>query len=229
MHQIKRKFFLFFLPICTPYRAQSSREDVTNSSSRPASIYGYADRYVHQLGNYLTNPIHRLTSGCSLLIAGSVADLVGTRIVYLIGCFLLAICVLACGLAKTGTQLIIFRGMQGIAVSFCLPTAVSILTEAFPNGRRRNTGFALLGAGQPLGFSLGLVFSGIFVDSIGWRSGYYVCAALFFLVLGAGFWGLPKDSKNRGVFAWRRLFAEIDWLGAVVSSACIGIWSYLLA
>lgn len=170
----------------------------------------------------------RLTSCCSLLLAGSIADFVGNRTIYLIGCFLLGMFILASGLARTGIQLIVFRAFQGIAVSFCLPTAVSILTDAFPNGQRRNVGLACLGLGQPLGFSVGLVLGGLFVDSIGWRSGYYLCAAASILVFGAGIWNLPRD-RHREPLSWSRLAHGIDWVRAALASACLGILSYVLA
>lgn len=55
----------------------------------------------------------RLTTGCTLILAGSIADLVGSRSIFILGCFLQGIFVLACGLARTGIQLIMFRAMQG--------------------------------------------------------------------------------------------------------------------
>ncbi|RYP53570.1 hypothetical protein DL769_010493 [Monosporascus sp. CRB-8-3] len=61
--------------------------------------------------------IYGLTSGCSLMIAGTIADVVGSRVVYLVGCFLLTGFILGSGLAETSTQLIAFRGGQGVAVS----------------------------------------------------------------------------------------------------------------
>ena len=166
--------------------------------------------------------------GCTLILAGSVADLVGSRTIFLLGCFLQGIFVLACGFSKTGIQLIMFRAMQGISLSFCLPTAVSIITNAFPNGRRRTLGLAFMGAGQCLGFSIGLVLGGLFIGTIGWRSGYYMCAAANFLLLGVSFWGVPRDSQ-RAPFSWRRLLNEVDWVGAVLASTCLGLLSYVLA
>lgn len=144
------------------------------------------------------------------------------------GCFFLGVFVLATGLARSGIQLILFRAFQGVAISLCLPTAVSILTDNFPNGRRRNVGFACLGLGQPLGFSVGLVLGGFFVDSIGWRVGYYLCAGASIIVFLAGVWFLPRD-RHRDEFSWRRLLQEIDWIGAMLASACLGIFSYILA
>ena len=85
----------------------------------------------------------RLTAGCLLILAGSIADVIGSRTVFLVGCFLQGIFVLACGLATTGIQMIMFRALQGISVAMCLPTAVSIITTSFRHGRQRNLGLAL--------------------------------------------------------------------------------------
>ncbi len=175
----------------------------------------------------MDNP-HRLTRGCTLLLAGSMADFLGNRKIYLIGCFFLGVFILASGFAKTGIQLIIFRAFQGIAVSFCLPTAVSVLTDAFPTGRRRNIGFACLGLGQPLGFSVGLVLGGFFVDTVGWRVGFYLCAGACAVVLYAGTWAVPRD-RPRDAFSSARFLHGIDWVGATFASACLGMFSYTFA
>lgn len=172
--------------------------------------------------------VYPLTAGCLLIAAGSIADVVGSRMIFIVGCALQGIFVLACGLAETGLQLILFRAMQGIAVAMCLPTAVSIVTTAFQQGRRRNMGFAFMGAGQPFGFCVGLVLGGLFVDTIGWRSGYYMCAATNIAFALASYWSVPKDKvSSQDVF--RRLRTELDWVGAAIISLALGLLSYVLA
>lgn len=170
----------------------------------------------------------RLVQGCSLLLVGSIADFAGSRAIYLSGCFLLGIFILASGLAQTGIQLIIFRAFQGAAISLCLPTSVSIITKAFPNGQRRNIGFACLGLGQPLGYSVGLVLGGFFVDSIGWRFGYYLCAGATVIVFGVGLCILPADRHHR-LTSWRSLVYGIDWVGAAIASCSLGMLSFVFA
>lgn len=64
---------------------------------------------------------------------------------YLVGSMLQSAFTLGCGLATTGTQLILFRALAGVAISFCLPSAVSIITQTFPSGKRRNIAFASMG------------------------------------------------------------------------------------
>lgn len=111
----------------------------------------------------------------------------------------------------------------------CLPTAFSILTDTMPAGKRRNIGFACLGLGQPFGFSVGLVLGGIFQSStLGWRFGYYLCAGATFILAVLNFFKLPKD-KPRGPFTLQRLRTEIDWIGILLSSSCLGIISYVFA
>jgi MFS family permease len=157
------------------------------------------------------------------------ADFMGSRIINLIGCTLLCAFILACSLAQSGIQLILFRAFQGIATSMCLPTAFSILTDTMPVGKRRNIGFACLGLGQPLGFSVGLVFGGLFQgSSLGWRFGYYLCTGLTAILTVVNFFKLPMD-KPREPFTLQRLRSEIDWVGIVLSSSCLGIISYVFA
>ncbi|KAJ5722704.1 hypothetical protein N7488_000739 [Penicillium malachiteum] len=170
-----------------------------------------------------------LANGCCLLLAGSLADFLGNRSINLAGCFLLAGFILAYGVAETGIQLIMFRTLQGIATSMCLTTAFSILTDSMFTGKCRNIGFACLGLGQPLGFSVGLVLGGIFQDSsLGWRFGYYLCAGATFLLTIVNYFKLPTD-RPRECFFFSRLRTEIDWVGIVLSSVCLGIISYVFS
>lgn len=167
--------------------------------------------------------LYRLANGCCLLLAGSLADFMGNRMINLIGCFLLGTFTLACGVAQNGIQLILFRTFQGIATSMCLPTAFSILTDSMPVGKRRNIGFACLGLGQPFGFSVGLVFGGLFQEtSLKWRFGYYLCAGVTMGLAVVNFFKLPKDSA-REPFTFGRLRREIDWMGIFLSSSSLGM------
>ncbi|GKZ29174.1 hypothetical protein AbraIFM66950_003613 [Aspergillus brasiliensis] len=135
---------------------------------------------------------------------------------------------MACGLAHSGTQLIIFRVISGIAASLSLPSAMSIITEHFPSGQYRNIALALMGSGQPIGFGVGLLLGGVFADTVGWRWGFYSAAIANTPVLLLSVWQLPGREKQEGVI-WRRLVFGIDWIGAVAASAGLALLSYALA
>lgn len=118
--------------------------------------------------------------------------------------------------------------MQGIAVSLCLPTSVAIVANAAPSGRKRNIGFSCLGFVQPIGFSLGMVLEGVILDTVGWRFSYYLCGSLSLAFFFVSLWALPNDVVVVGsVFA--KLKREIDWVGALVASTSLGVFSYILA
>lgn len=147
---------------------------------------------------------------------------------YLIGCILQSGFTLACGLSQTGTQLIVFRAFAGIAISFCLPSAVSIITGTFPEGKSRNIAFAAMGGGQPIGFSFGLVLGGVFSDTIGWRWGFHISAIINTIVFVIAVFGLPKVHEKEPQ-VWSRLKNEIDWIGITLGSVSLALLSYCFA
>ena len=172
--------------------------------------------------------VYGLTSGSCLLLAGSVADVIGSRVVNLTGTFLTGCFIIASGFARTGIELIMFRAMQGIALALCLPTSTGILSTAIASGARRNIAFSCLGAGQAVGFGVGLVLSGIFSDTVGWRAGWYMSGALTLALFVVGVWALPVDKlPEKPIF--RGLAKRIDWVGAALASGCLAMLSYVLA
>ncbi|KAJ9606693.1 hypothetical protein H2200_008701 [Cladophialophora chaetospira] len=178
--------------------------------------------------------VYGLTSGATLLIAGSIADLIGPRIVEVTGCTLLGIFTLACGFASTGIQLVVFRALQGVALSMHLPSSVALVAAAVPQGKSRNVSFGCLGLSQPLGFSFGLVMSGIMIERIGWRSGFYLSGAATLVATVAGVWALPKPPTRaaegaEGQSLIHRLRTGIDWLGGMLASAGLALLAYVLA
>lgn len=174
--------------------------------------------------------VYALTSGTCLLLAGAVADVVGPRPVNLTGGFLLAVLIVACGLARTGIELIMFRAMQGIASALVVPSSISIVSTAVESGRPRNLGFASLGLAMPLGFALGLVLGGVFVSSLGWRAGYYIGGAVAFLLWAVGTRALPVVSRAPSELPLlKRLAKEVDWVGAALCSTSLATFSYVLA
>lgn len=177
--------------------------------------------------------VYSLTSGAALLIAGSVADIVGARHVEVCGIFLIGIFVLACGFSQTGIQLVVFRALQGIALAMHIPASVSIIAGAVPAGRARNIGFGCLGLSQPLGFSFGMVASGIMIERIGWRSGFYLSGAAILTAAVASWWTLPKvKTEATGLKIGdllKKLWIEVDWVGGTFASSGLALLSYVLA
>lgn len=79
--------------------------------------------------------VYSLTAGTCLIAAGTLADVVGTRRVFLTGTILLSAFTPGCSLSRTGLQLTMFRAMQGIAMALCLPSSVGVICQAIAPGR----------------------------------------------------------------------------------------------
>jgi MFS family permease len=129
-------------------------------------------------------------------------------------------------------QLIVFRGFQSVTISFCLTTAVGIISTSFPanQGQIRNITFAVLGAGSPVGHTIGLILGGVFVGTAGWRVAFYLAAGLNAILFDAAVWGPPHDGRSpSSEVIWSRLRREIDWIGAVNATPSLAMLSYVMA
>ncbi|OLN85739.1 putative MFS-type transporter C1683.03c-like protein 1 [Colletotrichum chlorophyti] len=173
--------------------------------------------------------VYSLAAGCLLLIFGAIADIVGAKLMWLTGSYLSVVFTTAIGLSKTGIQMILFRMAVGFAIAMCLPTAMAFITATFPKGKWRNVAFSMNGIGFPLGYAMGLVLGGIFTDTIGWRWSFYMMAIINFCLSTAAIWSLPSVYRTSEKPWRRRLVEDIDWVGAVIMSAALGLLLYVLA
>uniref|UniRef100_A0A8H7KAW1 Major facilitator superfamily (MFS) profile domain-containing protein n=1 Tax=Bionectria ochroleuca TaxID=29856 RepID=A0A8H7KAW1_BIOOC len=173
--------------------------------------------------------VYALAAGCLLLIFGSIADVLGPKPMWCTGSFLFIAFTLGVGLSRSAAQLILFRTLLGVAISMCLPTALSLVTNTFPKGSWRNAAFAINGMGHPLGYALGLVLGGIFTDTVGWRWAYYMMAIINTIISVASIWSLPNVNVATERSKKDRLMYDIDWVGAIIMSAALGMLLYVLA
>jgi EmrB/QacA subfamily drug resistance transporter len=109
-----------------------------------------------------------------LMLAGSTADRIGRRKVFRIGLGVFTLGSLACSLAPSLTWLVVFRALQALGGSMLNPVAVSIIRNTFADPRERAHAIGIWGAVTGLGMALGPVLGGLLVQSIGWRSIFWV-------------------------------------------------------
>ncbi|EGU87228.1 hypothetical protein FOPG_10835 [Fusarium oxysporum f. sp. conglutinans race 2 54008] len=174
--------------------------------------------------------VQGLATASTLLLAGALADVLGARSVDLLGCILSGALMLACGFVRAGEQLVALRALQGVALALHLSSSVALVTKTLARGRGRNFAFACLGLSQPLGFSFGLVLGGVLVETIGWRSGWFLYGGINLVLSAVGFWSLPK-SEPLGTLqdVIQSVATKIDWLGTLLASAFMALLSYFLA
>ena len=139
---------------------------------------------------------YTLTFGGFLLLGGRAADLFGRRRMFMIGVTLFAIASLADGLATSGTTLIIFRGLQGLAGAFMSPAALSIILVTYREGHERNIALSVWGAVAAGGAAVGVLLGGILTQYAGWRWNFFINVPVAIGVLIAAFRILPLHESE---------------------------------
>ncbi|KAF4946563.1 hypothetical protein FGADI_11077 [Fusarium gaditjirri] len=108
-------------------------------------------------------------------------------------------------------------------------SSVALVAGTQPRGQSRNMSFACLGLSQLLGFTFDLVVGGVLVDTVGWRSGWYLYGGATLLLSAVELWSLPKSEPLgfRDIFG--DLISRVDWIGALLASGSMASLSYFLA
>jgi DHA2 family multidrug resistance protein len=78
-----------------------------------------------------------------------------------------------CGIAWSGTSLIVFRVVQGIGSGPITPMAMVLLSSAFPP-QQRGLAMGLYGLGVAFGPAVGPVLGGYVTEHLGWRMVFYL-------------------------------------------------------
>jgi EmrB/QacA subfamily drug resistance transporter len=109
-----------------------------------------------------------------LMLSGSTADRVGRKRTFQLGLVLFSTGSLLCSLAPNTGSLVAFRMLQAIGGSMLNPVAMSIITNTFTEPKERAQAIGVWGAVIGLSMALGPVVGGALVDSIGWRSIFWL-------------------------------------------------------
>jgi EmrB/QacA subfamily drug resistance transporter len=116
---------------------------------------------------------YALTLAAFLLTAGSLADLLGRRLLFAIGLSIFTAGSLACGLASGATFLIVARAGQGVGGAIMFATSLALIAQAF-HGRDRAVAFAVLGATTGVAVAVGPVLGGVLTSGASWRWIFFV-------------------------------------------------------
>ncbi|MFE6620137.1 MFS transporter [Streptomyces sp. NPDC057740] len=109
-----------------------------------------------------------------LMLAGSTADRVGRKRVFMAGLVLFTIGSALCSLAPNLDSLIAFRMVQAVGGSMLNPVAMSIITNTFVDPRERARAIGVWGAVVGISMGAGPLVGGLLVDSVGWRAIFWV-------------------------------------------------------
>jgi EmrB/QacA subfamily drug resistance transporter len=137
--------------------------------------------------------VYMITSTVLVLTAGRLSDLFGRKYAFVVGFVIFAIGSLGAGFVHTGTELILWRVVQGIGGAFLFANAAALVTDVFP---KRELGLAM-GTNTmvaAVGLVIGPVLGGALVD-IGWQWVFWFNVPI--ALIGAA-WGLLVLEERSG-------------------------------
>ncbi len=109
-----------------------------------------------------------------LMLTGRCADLYGRYRFFVAGLVIFTVASLLGGFARDGTFLIAMRAVQGLGAAVVNPAALAIVLSMFPPGAQRSRAIAMWGTIGSAGIAAGMLFGGVLVEYLGWRSVLFV-------------------------------------------------------
>ncbi|MCX4908833.1 MFS transporter [Streptomyces sp. NBC_00878] len=125
-------------------------------------------------GMQWTIDAYTLVLASLLMLAGSTADRIGRRKVFMAGLVVFTIGSVLCSIAPSLDSLIVFRMIQAVGGSMLNPVAMSIITNTFTNPRERARAIGVWSAVVGISMAAGPLVGGLLVDSVGWRSIFWI-------------------------------------------------------
>jgi EmrB/QacA subfamily drug resistance transporter len=116
---------------------------------------------------------YALTLAAFLLTAGSLADMYGRRLLYLIGLAVFTGASALCGFAVTTLMLELSRALQGVGGAIMFAVSLALLADAF-RGKDRGTAFGVWGAVTGLAVAIGPLLGGVLTSGLSWRWIFFV-------------------------------------------------------
>jgi EmrB/QacA subfamily drug resistance transporter len=144
---------------------------------------------------------YALTFGGFLLLGGRASDLFNRKSVFLTGLVVFSLASLLGGFASSAEMIFISRAIQGIGASILSPSALSLITTNFPEGKERNTALGVFGSMAAIGFTTGVILGGILTSTLSWHWVFFVNVPIGAFVFIAGLATIPDPGghqKKRG-------------------------------
>ncbi|KIZ18410.1 MFS transporter [Streptomyces natalensis] len=179
----------------------------------------------HELGASIsgmqwTIDAYTLVLASLLMLAGSTADRLGRRRIFLVGLVVFSVGSLLCSLAPGLGWLVAFRMVQAVGGSMLNPVAMSIITNTFTEPGERARAIGVWGGVVGISMAAGPVIGGLLVQSVGWRSVFWINVPIGALALFLTLRYVPESRAPRP--------RRVDPVGQLLVIALLGSLTYAI-
>jgi EmrB/QacA subfamily drug resistance transporter len=146
------------------------------------------------------------------LMAGSLADRLGRKLVFTAGVAAFTAASLLAGFASDTLTLDLARGLQGIGGAAMFGTVLALIAQEFAPSERK-TALGIWGAVVGVGVAVGPLVGGVLVDSLGWESIFFVNVPVGALTIGVAIAKL-REARDPSP-------GLLDWGGLITFSSAL--------
>jgi len=151
--------------------------------------------------------------GALILVGGSLGDLFGRRLIFVVGIAIFTAASAVCGSAVNIHQLIIARSIQGVGAALLVPGSLAIISAAFDE-KSRGRAIGTWSGFTAITTAIGPVLGGWLVEHASWRWVFFINLPLAAAVTAISLRHIPE---SRIASAGR-----VDWPGALFAAVGLG-------
>ncbi|MFZ0815950.1 MAG: MFS transporter [Candidatus Sulfotelmatobacter sp.] len=151
--------------------------------------------------------------GALILVGGSLGDLFGRRLMFMLGVGIFAVASAGCGAALTIQQLIIVRSLQGVGAALLVPGSLAIISSSFDE-KSRGHAIGTWSGFTAITTAIGPVLGGWLVQHASWRWVFFINLPLAVAVLIISARWIPESRSASE--------KRVDWLGGILATIGLG-------
>ncbi|MBM4791121.1 MFS transporter [Streptomyces sioyaensis] len=217
MSELGRRRRLLVLAICCMSLLIVSLDATILNVALPSIQH---DLHASVSGMQWTIDAYTLVMASLLMLSGSMADRLGRRRVFMVGLVVFALGSLLCSLAPGLGWLVVFRMVQAVGGSMLNPVAMSIITNTFTEPRERARAIGVWGGVVGISMAAGPVVGGLLVQSVGWRSIFWINVPIGALALFLTLRYVPESRAPRP--------RRVDPVGQLLVITLLGSLTYAI-
>ncbi|MFF4282166.1 MFS transporter [Streptomyces kronopolitis] len=217
MSELGRRRRLLVLAICCMSLLIVSLDNTILNVALPSIQH---ELHASVSGMQWTIDAYTLVLASLLMLAGSTADRLGRRRVFLVGLVVFAVGSLLCSLAPGLGWLVVFRMVQAVGGSMLNPVAMSIITNTFTEPRERARAIGVWGGVVGISMAAGPVVGGLLVQTVGWRSIFWINVPIGALAIFLTLRYIPESRAPRP--------RRVDPVGQLLVITLLGSLTYAI-
>ena len=151
--------------------------------------------------------------GALILVGGSLGDMVGRRLIFVVGVGIFSAASAGCGMASNIDQLLIARSIQGAGAALLVPGSLAIISASFDD-KSRGQAIGTWSGFTAITTAVGPVLGGWLVQHASWRWAFFINLPIAAAVVLISFWQIPESRSTTA--------GRIDWVGALLATVGLG-------